>query len=349
MNAKADPTGMQLSDFVVRSSRFRSQPAAVQYGASLLLVAAILALQLWLESYIQGLRFLLFVPAILVVSIAFGRGPAIAAILASAAGTLYFFIEPFGQLGLHDVAALALAAIFVATSVFAINIVEALTITIERLGTAMAQLRKSEAEKGLLLEEVNHRVKNNLQMIGSLLAVQGRSVREPHARQALEAATARVAVMGRVHRRLEPGAAETFVDARAFIGELCEDLRETVIQHRPIALHVDLDPAPLEPHRATNVGLIVNELLTNALKYAFPEGRSGTIRVRFSNEGDQCYCLDVRDDGIGMGETEPSGYGLRLVEMLAKQLGGTILTQPGQGVHTVIRFPTSDQERQGTA
>lgn len=322
---------MSFARLIASASRLRRWPKAARYGITVALVAATLGLQLWLEGFLSGLRFVLFFPTIIAVSLAFGGGAGFAATALAALGTLYFFIEPFLSLDIDDIAAVGLFLVFLASGAFTAAIVETLQSVIERLG-------RSEAEKVLLLDELGHRTKNNLQMISALLAMQARDLTDATARRALDAAVGRVAAMGKAHQRLHRRDAATVVDAGSFVEELCTELERSLIGPRPIALTVAVAPMELELGRAVSVGLIINELLTNALKYAFPDGRPGTVSVRLEPDGAGWCRLEVRDDGVGIDPTLAPGLGSRLVRLMAERLGGAVEVSAEGGTRTVVRF-----------
>jgi two-component sensor histidine kinase len=145
---------------------------------------------------------------------------------------------------------------------------------------------------------------------------------------------------------------EAVVHSKAFITDLCDDLRSAFAELRPIRLRVEVEDHQLPQEQAVPVGLIINELVTNALKYAFPDGRSGTVRVSFICQ-QQTFCLSVEDDGIGTdAEAKPKGSGLgqRLLRSMAIQLGGSMEIGPRPGTLSagtigVVRFPASDKKR----
>ena len=140
-------------------------------------------------------------------------------------------------------------------------------------------------------------------------------------------ASERVGVLSRLHERLTGSPKNTEVDSREFLSEVCNDLRVSAIGARPITIRTELDPIELPFEAAISVGLIVNELVQNAIKYAFPGERPGTIQVTLRRMGDEAH-LTIADDGIGNAprSTGSSGLGQRLAGVVraaaGRQLGG---------------------------
>ena len=217
-------------------------------------------------------------------------------------------------------------------------------------------LRTSLREKTVLLKEVHHRVKNNLQIVSSLLGLQARRMASPEAARVLVETSQRVRTMASMHEALYRSESLSRLDMTAYLGSLCEQLIRSIgpeVATR-ISLDLRLQPVPLGLDQAVPCGLIVNELLTNALKHAFPEGRSGRVVVEFGPAGDNRAALVVADDGAGCPpgtELGRSGaLGGQLVASLAAQLGGTVTTQPSTeagGTRVCVDFPVRPVEAAG--
>src|SRR5687768_8609281 len=193
----------------------------------------------------------------------------------------------------------------------------------EGLRRAMDRARAAEREKDLLLHEVNHRIKNDLQILTSLVSLQRHKTNSPEARQALGAAMERITVLARVYDRLSHHDTTAVVDTRDFLSSLIDDLRTALAGERPITITPQLERVALTLECALPLGLIINELLTNALKYAFPGTQSGHIEISFVQQTD-AFVLRVRDNGVGMGEAPGHGLGRQLVHRLAAQLSSTV-------------------------
>jgi two-component sensor histidine kinase len=155
--------------------------------------------------------------------------------------------------------------------------------------------------------------------------------------------------MGRVHQQLTPSAEATVIDVVKFISELCEDWRASMIGLRPIVLGVEVEHDEMPFSQAIMLGLIINELVTNSLKYAFPEGRAGKLDIRLTAVGTE-HVLTVRDNGIGNAAPFPdsTGLGQRLVHAMTKQLNGQYYAErTDTGSICVVRFPAASVSRTG--
>ncbi|MFC7538250.1 sensor histidine kinase [Siccirubricoccus deserti] len=144
--------------------------------------------------------------------------------------------------------------------------------TVNDLAEANQRLAASDAQKAVLLVDINHRLKNSLHAIAGILSAEGRRMADARVRPLLEDAAGRLRVLARVHERLHLGPstdAALLVEMRGFLNALCADLRPTLIELRPVALRVSVDDVTLGVTQAVAVGLIVNELVTNALRHAF--------------------------------------------------------------------------------
>ncbi len=207
------------------------------------------------------------------------------------------------------------------------------------------------AQQAILLREVNHRVANSLQLITSLIEMQARRVADPAARLMLRQAAERVEAVTLVHRRLYTGDNVEFVEMDDYLTGLVDELEratqtadgplpETVTAQRRIALQAD--PVRVETDKAVPLGLIVNELVTNALKYAYPEERPGQVRVSLTCAG-AALQLTVEDDGIGYPEDgavpKGSGLGSLIVSSMAQTLHATLALDRGhRGTRFVVSF-----------
>lgn len=206
---------------------------------------------------------------------------------------------------------------------------------------AEKQIKASLQEKEVLLREIHHRVKNNLQIISSLLHLQSKNVDGEAAQQLFAESQHRVRSMALIHEHLYQSDDLAQVDFEAYLDRLTEHLIRSY-GARGVSLELDADGAPISVDRAIPCGLIVNELVTNALKHAFPEEAPGTISVRFAMESNRAE-LVVADDGTGLAndaDLEQTGsLGLKLVRGLVQQLSGTLAIEHTPGLRFVITFP----------
>lgn len=204
---------------------------------------------------------------------------------------------------------------------------------------AASLINDSQAEAEIMLRELQHRMKNNLQVIVSFLALQGRESGSEEARERIGRVMDRVMAIGLAHDQLSFKKSTSSVDMRDYLKALCANIDP----RRPnLTIDTDLEPASIPLDRAVPVGLILNELVANSVKYAFDD-EGGTIKVTLRvNEAIGEAELDVRDNGRGMGPKRVGSLGLRLVENLSRQLGGrlTMLDVP-KGTATLLKFPYS--------
>jgi PAS domain S-box-containing protein len=196
------------------------------------------------------------------------------------------------------------------------------------------QVNASLREKEVLLKEIHHRVKNNLQVISSLLSLQAETIQDPETRRVLKESQNRVRSMAIIHQRLYQSGNLAEVNFGGYIKELCAQLFRSygAASHR-IALTMDTEEIGLGVDKAIPCGIILNELVTNALKYAFPDGKGGTVTVGLHGRDAQIE-LVVRDDGVGL-PTESEGVrtdslGMKLVHMLVEQISGTLTQESEQ-------------------
>jgi two-component sensor histidine kinase len=204
-----------------------------------------------------------------------------------------------------------------------------------------AALKRAVAQKDLLLREVNHRVKNNLQVVASLLRMRARSGQTAESRAAIRDAHARIEAIALVHRRIyEEGAVEE-VELGVFLGELIDHLRKSLSDERlQVTVTGGLDQVRLATDRAVSLALLVTELVSNAIEHGFPDGRCGRIEIAIVAD-DGGITLSVSDDGIGFDhEAEHDGTGINLAELLARQLGGELAFEQRQpGTRVTLRLP----------
>jgi two-component sensor histidine kinase len=196
------------------------------------------------------------------------------------------------------------------------------------------------AERELLLREVNHRVGNSLQIIASLLHLQASSAAQDEVKAALTNAMGRVAAVAQVHRRLYTSQDLKSVVLNQYLDSLLEDLRRSAEGNRMSRLTLKAEPIEIDPDRAVAVGIIVNELVMNAVKYAYPDG-AGPIHIDLHAQGDDIV-LSIADDGVGLNaKTDPrsTGMGQRIVSAMATKLDASVERDPAHpGTRIVLRF-----------
>lgn len=205
------------------------------------------------------------------------------------------------------------------------------------------RLRASLEEKTVLLQEVHHRVKNNLQVISSLLHLQGSNVENEAVRDLFKDSQRRIRSMALLHERLYQSETFTQMDMASYFDELTQHLFRTYgVNNAVIQRDIDVDSTTLTIDQAIPCGLIVNELVSNALEHAFPDKQGGTVRLALKTVEENVQ-LVVEDNGVGL----PKGFaasntdslGLRLVRGLVQQLNGTLNTESTTGLRFIITFP----------
>src|SRR5947209_13125562 len=196
------------------------------------------------------------------------------------------------------------------------------------------------AEREVLLREVNHRVGNSLQIIASLLHLQANSATQDDVKAALSNAMGRVAAVAQVHRRLYTSHDLKSVLLNQYLEALLEDLRRSAEGNRMSRLTLKAEPIEIDPDGAVAIGIIVNELVMNAVKYAYPDG-AGPIHVALEADGDDLE-LSIADDGVGLeGSSDPrsTGMGQRIVTAMAQKLEAGVARDPDHaGTRIVLRF-----------
>jgi len=207
---------------------------------------------------------------------------------------------------------------------------------------AQEAIRKSLAEKEELLKEVHHRVKNNLQVITSLLNMQARQIENPHVLAQFEEARNRVFSIAAIHESLYRSASFSAIDLAAYARQLAPDLVRFYSAQDRIQVNVIGEGITLELERAVPYGLLLNELVSNACKHAFPSPRKGSIVLSFQHENGDIQ-MTVTDDGRGLPKDfdyrRASSLGLKLVRSLARQLRGSLDIEAGAGTAVRVRFP----------
>jgi two-component sensor histidine kinase len=213
-----------------------------------------------------------------------------------------------------------------------------------RHAKAEADLVTSNERLEALLREVNHRVANSLQLVSAFVTMQASAV-EGVARAALKDTQRRIEAIIQVHRRLYSSGDVESVEMQDYLAALVRELEDTLSTvASPRRLSLISDPVRLATDRAVSVGVIVNELITNACKYAYRRGEAGEVRIRLADEG-AGLTLTVEDDGAGMptdGVIHGTGLGARLIKAMASSLNSEVLYDPAHaGVRATLRLPAA--------
>ncbi|MDF7814075.1 histidine kinase dimerization/phosphoacceptor domain -containing protein [Hymenobacter sp. YC55] len=199
-------------------------------------------------------------------------------------------------------------------------------------------------EKDWMLKEIHHRVKNNLQVVSSLLSTQSRHLHDPQAVAAIRESQNRVQVMALLHQKLYQADNLGRVNLADYARDIVTYLVESFDRQRSVLVQLELAPIELETTVATPLGLIINEAVTNALKHAFPSSRRGTLTVRLVSLAPSFYELTISDDGVGL----PPGFNLKrsrslgmvIIKGLSRQLDGQLAVSSADGVCLNLQFDT---------
>ncbi|MBI2254636.1 MAG: response regulator [Proteobacteria bacterium] len=212
---------------------------------------------------------------------------------------------------------------------------------------ANERLERLTEKQSILLHEMNHRIGNSLQLITSMIRLQASSTENPHAKDVLRQAAERVVAVAQVHQRLYTSEDIQHVQMRPYLTKLLEDQKLTA-RDRGCTLSIEIDDTKLATDRAVSVGIVVTELVTNALKYAYPK-EGGPIRVRLGHLAEAKLVLTVEDEGIGdSGSAQTAkgtGVGSRIVDAMSRSLGGDLqLSSEGGGFRSALIFPLSTEQ-----
>ena len=204
-------------------------------------------------------------------------------------------------------------------------------------------LEDQNREKEFLLKEIHHRVKNNLGIVSSLLDLQADKIKDPKIISAIEESRNRVYSMSMIHQKLYQGKNLSSISMKEYLVDLSQHILDSFGEEGRIEYTYDLEEMELDVDSAIPVGLIVNELLTNSYKHAFPDHRKGSINITCKHIAEDRILLEVADNGIGLLEFDKeddqgSGFGTQLIDLLIQQLDGSIMTINGLGTRIRMEF-----------
>ena len=205
------------------------------------------------------------------------------------------------------------------------------------------QIRASLEERGVLLREIHHRVKNNLQIIISLFNLQTHYVQDPNAAKALKEGQNRIKSMALIHERFYQSDGLSKIDFDDYIKRLTDNLLQTSgITSDRVSLNIISEKIPLDIDTAVPCGLIINEVVSNSIKHAFNDGRHGEILIQFSKKSENVYRLIIADNGVGLPEgfnlEHSDSLGIQLIQALSEQIDGTLKIESTNGVKYIIDF-----------
>jgi two-component sensor histidine kinase len=251
----------------------------------------------------------------------------------------WIFVMPKAVPGGHTPLQVASTVLVTITVVAVIAAGEGFRVALQKI---VAERNAKLAERELLFRELQHRVNNDFALVNSLLDLQRRKSSDPETRRALEQAIGRIRSVARVHQHLYTLPEIGAIDIRQYLRDLCAALAEATLPPAGVYLRCHCDEAYMPRSRAIAVGLATNELITNAVKHAFPEGREGDIDVRFEKT-ETGWCLSVRDNGVGLPTTQQlkTGLGAGLIEEFVRQAGGTLSLESSSGTIARLALPAN--------
>jgi two-component sensor histidine kinase len=224
---------------------------------------------------------------------------------------------------------------------------EQLKVMISDLTQTQQELSSKNNENVLLLKEIHHRVKNNLEVVSGLLALQSAKINDPNMQEVMLASQNRVQSMGILHQKLYQSEHLAFIEMKNYFQNLCINILDSYNETDRINVNIEMQELELDVDTAVPLGLIVNELLTNSLKYAFPKGQKGNIELSLKNLNDENFQLKISDNGVGKvldAKAKGTGFGTQLVDLLTRQIDGKLIQDVSNGTMILINF-----ERQVTA
>jgi len=223
-------------------------------------------------------------------------------------------------------------------------IVVVLTLVIALLlGYSIIVTRRNKRSVELLLKELHHRVKNNLQVLSSLLSLQSQQLTDSNAIQAVKASESRVNAMALIHRKLYLGDTNRTIDIKDYVTELVNYLAQTYGYYDDkLKLNLQIEDLAIDVDKAIPLGLILNELVSNAFKYAYTDHETPELYVGVSKDTPTTLMIQVRDNGQGMTEQKkgaPTSFGLKMVNTLTRELRGKLAVSASQGTTYVLNIP----------
>jgi two-component sensor histidine kinase len=328
--------------------------AAGRYGLAILAPAAALGAKLALGGALPGFAFITFYPAVVVAAALGGLWPGLLSLAFSAAAAWLWLMPDPAAPPAAPWPALAIG-LFVLVCLPLCVLLHWLRRGVlrrtEERGAAIAAREEAETARAhatALLLELEHRVRNNLQLMSSMLALQARSAATREARGALEDAAGRVRALGHVQQALveEENPAEVSLDR--YLGRLGPALSE----HTGLECRVEAGAIRMPARRAVPLALIVNELVSNAIKYAYPDGR-GPLWIRCRADGNGGLRVTVADQGVGLpAEVDPKtgkGLGLTIIRALATQLRAEIEVERQGGTSVTLVLPPPESQPPGVS
>lgn len=338
---------MEFSNKSLRMMMARQWSLPVRYSFAIVSILVATLIRWWADPVMPpGFPFLTYFPAVILTAFLAGLGPGILAGLLSLLAAWYFFIAPIHSFTLDGPSMLALG-FFLLVIAIDIAIIHFMNQALAQVGRERERARKAEAaaldharHRDLLFTELQHRVSNNLQIVSALLSLQKADITDEKAREALTEAANRMALIGRIHRRLHsPDSGQG--ELGSFLFDLAGDVTKATGADN-IRCRVEALPVSLPDDKLVPVALIVAELISNAIEHGFAGCGAGHIDIAlYPVEGDR-LCITVTDDGVGLppgfDSAAVSSMGLRLVRLLTQQIGGSFDMRSEGGTQARLIF-----------
>ncbi len=305
----------------------RPQPPLVRISFTVLIMGLSALVQVGVLHLTGFTGFFLLLPGIFACGLIFDHGSAFLATIIGLVLALY--VTPSLAQSSEQVVPLFLFAIIGFAAAF----------VSEALRNVMERLIKAERTKDVLLRELDHRAKNNMMSMASVLRLQARVASNPETKEALRSSASRIQVMANVHDHLAPSSPDRSVNMKQYLEELCQNIEEMRAMSG-VTIRCQTDETILPEKQALPLAFIVNELVTNSLKYAFPGSRNGIVEVGLKTDGD--VILNVSDNGIGRGNDAKAGVGTRLIGVMVEQLDANIRYEDANpGYRVTVRIPSA--------
>lgn len=343
-NSKSSIGIMHPTDKVLMKTR--GLPALLRLAGGLLLGVVAFTLHRLIFAEDASYPYVLAFPAVLAAGTLFGRTSGSVTLLLTVIWEV-FDLPPGGSFAISNERDAISLLIYSALSSGALVLIQALFHQRHKTSQARAdalraaeQQEAREREHELLLAEFRHRVKNDLARLAATILLRASNA-EPATMEALRTAADRVRMFSSIYDQMALRHGQMVTDMSGFLRDLVRDINATIEREHPVGLTLEAEAHTLPFGQASAIAIILNELVTNALKHAFPDNREGAIWIIFRREDDE-YVLIVGDDGVGMAVTAKStrSQGGRIVQALAAQVSGRLLTKPDAsgGTRHELRF-----------
>jgi two-component system, sensor histidine kinase PdtaS len=314
----------------------RPQAAVIRLGFTLLIMVLSALIQVGVFHLTGFNGFFLLLPGIFAAGVVFDRGSAFFATFLALSIATYITASAAPE----DIASASVYEQVIPIFLFGVTGF-AIAFVSEALRTTMERLIKLEKTKDVLLRELDHRTKNNMMSISSLLRLQAKVAANKETKDALRSSANRIQVMANVHEHLTGLSPDRPVSMSQYLEELCQRIEELAVAST-VTLRCSVDETVLPEKKALPLAFVANELVTNSLKYAFPDNRQGVVNIDLKTDGE--VVLTVSDNGVGRDPNAKEGLGTRLINIMVQQLAGTVAYEGMNPGHSVtVRVPQPER------